>query len=55
MAGSTVMRVCECRFCGRDNLTPQGIKMHETYCDDNPHPGIAPEQQAELREQGLLD
>lgn len=45
-------RVCTCRFCGRDDLTPQGHKSHETHCDDNPNPGIPYDQQKEL---GILE
>lgn len=54
MAGSDVMRICECRFCDRADLTPQGLRMHQRWCDENPHQGIAPAKQDELREQGLL-
>jgi hypothetical protein len=55
MAGSEVVRVCECQFCDRSDLTPQGHRSHVTWCDENPHPGIHPEKQAELREKGVLD
>lgn len=41
-----------CRFCGRDDLTPQGHTSHETHCDDNPNPGIPYAQQKEL---GILE
>lgn len=45
-------QVCTCRFCGRDDLTPQGHKSHETHCDDNSNPGIPYDQQKQL---GILD
>jgi hypothetical protein len=45
MTGQPVM---ECRFCGRDDLTPQGHKSHETYCDENPNRGIPYDKQDEL-------
>jgi len=41
-------RVCECRFCGKDDLTPQGHPSHETWCDENPNPGIPYDKQEEL-------
>lgn len=43
--------LCACRFCGQDK-TPQGIRSHEQYCEDNPHPGVPYEFQ---EERGLLD
>lgn len=49
MTGQPIM---ECRFCERDDLTPQGHKSHETHCDENPNPGISYQQQKEL---GILD
>lgn len=59
MAGSDVVRdvvrVCECQFCGEGGFTPMGIKSHQQWCDENPHPGVTPEKQAELREQGVLE
>lgn len=48
----TGQQICECRFCGRDNLTPQGHKSHETYCDENPNKGIPYDKQEEL---GVLE
>lgn len=39
--------VCTCRFCG-DDYTPQGIRNHEMYCDENPHPGVPPAKQDEF-------
>lgn len=45
MTGQPIM---ECRFCGRDDLTPQGHKSHETHCDENPNPGIPYDQQQQL-------
>lgn len=48
----SVQRVCTCRWCGKDDLTPQGHKSHETHCDDNPNPGIPYDQQKDL---GLLE
>lgn len=44
--------LCECRFCGRDDLSPQGHRSHETHCDENPNPGVPYDQQQEL---GLLE
>lgn len=41
----------ECRYCG-ESFTAAGIQNHETWCDQNPHPGISPAQQKEL---GLTD
>lgn len=55
MAGSNVVRVCECEFCGRDDLSPQGLRGHQQWCDENPHPGVPPAKLEELREQGVLD
>jgi hypothetical protein len=52
MAG---LRICECQFCNRNNLTPQGLRSHQVWCDENPYPGIHPDRQQELREQGILD
>lgn len=49
MTGQPVM---SCRFCDRDDLTPQGHKSHETHCDENPNPGISYDKQ---REMGLLE
>lgn len=43
--------ICTCRFCGQDKK-PQGIKSHETWCDENDNPGIAYDKQKEL---GILD
>lgn len=47
-------RVCACRWegCDRDDLTPQGVRSHETHCDANPNPGVPFEKQREL---GLLE
>lgn len=42
----------DCRFCDKDDLTPQGHKSHETHCDENPNPGIPYDQQKEL---GILE
>lgn len=42
----------DCRFCDRDDLTPQGHKSHETYCEENPNRGISYDKQAEM---DLLD
>lgn len=42
----------ECRFCGRDDLSPQGHASHETHCDENPNPGVPFEQQKQL---GILE
>lgn len=44
--------LCECRFCGRDDLSPQGHGSHETHCDENPNPGVPYDQQKDL---GLLE
>jgi hypothetical protein len=55
MAGSKVMRVCSCEFCDRDDLTPQGVREHQRWCDENPYPGVSPEKQEELREKGVID
>lgn len=55
MAGSTALRICSCRFCDRDDLTPQGLQQHQRWCDENPRPGVTPEKQDELREKGVLD
>lgn len=41
-------RVCTCRFCGRDDLTPQGHPEHERWCEDNDNRGIPYEKQKEL-------
>lgn len=41
-----------CRFCGRDDLSARGLTSHETHCDENPNPGIAPAKQKEL---GILE
>ena len=43
--------ICECRFCG-EGFTPQGIRNHETYCEQNPHKGVPP---SKLEEHGFLD
>jgi len=40
-----------CRYCG-ESFTAAGIQNHETWCDENPNPGISPRQQEEL---GLTD
>ncbi len=42
----------ECRFCDRDDLTPQGHKSHETHCSENPNPGVPYDVQKDL---GLLE
>lgn len=41
---SKAPKACTCRFCG-DKKTPQGIRNHETHCDDNPNKGIPYEDQ----------
>lgn len=41
------VEAAECRYCG-ESFTAAGIQNHERYCDENPHPGISPEQQQEL-------
>ena len=48
----TAQPVMTCRFCGRDDLSPQGHKSHETHCDENPNPGIPHDRQKEL---GILE
>lgn len=48
----TGQRICTCRFCGRDDLTPQGHQSHETHCDENPNPGVPYAQQKDL---GILE
>ena len=53
MASSALETLCTCQFCGRD-LSARGVRSHEQYCDENPHPGITPEKQAELRAEGVL-
>lgn len=55
MAGTTLTRICQCRFCDRDDLTPQGVRMHEQWCDENPLPGIDAATQDDLRRRGVLD
>lgn len=53
MAGTIAPQICECEYCG-EMYSPAGIENHQMWCDENPHPGIAPEKQEELREQGIL-
>jgi hypothetical protein len=53
MGSSAVATVCSCEFCGRE-LSARGVRSHEQYCEENPHPGIRPEKQDELRAQGFL-
>lgn len=47
----TPAKPCSCRFCG-ESFSAQGIREHERTCDDNPRPGVPPEQ---LRELGELE
>lgn len=48
----TSPRICRCRFCGRNDLTPQGHTNHERFCDENPHRGISYDQQEDLDLEG---
>lgn len=43
----TAPEASTCRYCG-ESFTAAGIQNHETWCDENPHPGLSPAQQREL-------
>lgn len=50
----SLVSICECRYCG-DHFTSRGIDAHEQWCDDNPYPGVMPDEQEKLIEKGVLE